>query len=227
MTEISTTIPSTTQGSRLGPTGSAPGTENASRRVNADFQTFLVMLTTQLQNQDPMNPMESSDFAVQLATFSGVEQQVLTNELLGSLSTRMGLTELSGWVGMEALTSAATYFDGTTPKRLIPPQVQGADQAVLTVHNAFGNEVARVPIQPNQSEYAFNGIGADGAPLPEGNYSFRVVSMREGAVLQTDPALTYGRIEEARSDGGRVMLVFAGGALVDSDSVSGLRAPST
>ena len=45
--------------------------------ISSDFQTFLTMLTTQLQNQDPLNPVESSDFAVQLATFSGVEQQVI------------------------------------------------------------------------------------------------------------------------------------------------------
>lgn len=68
-------------------------------QINADFQTFLRMLTTQLQNQDPMNPMESSDFSVQLATFSGVEQQVMTNQLLTSLSARMELSELSSWHG--------------------------------------------------------------------------------------------------------------------------------
>lgn len=220
MTQISTTPITPGTGTRVQP----PAT--ASTRVNSDFETFLIMLTTQLQNQDPMNPMESSDFAVQLATFSGVEQQVLTNELLGSLSARMGLSELSSWVGMDALTTAATFFDGA-PRTLIPPQVEGADQAVLTVHNAFGTEVARVSIPPNQSEFEFDGLGPDGQLLPEGYYSYQVTSMREGAVLQTDPAMTYGRIEEARSDNGRVMLVFTGGALVDSETVRGLRAPAT
>lgn len=193
-------------------------------QISADFQTFLGMLTTQLQNQDPMNPMESSDFSVQLATFSGVEQQVLTNQLLSSLSARMELSELSSWVGMDALTSAATYFDGR-PKVLIPPQVEGADQAALLVHNAFGAEVARVNIAPNAADIEFDGIGLDGAVLPDGYYSFEVMSLREGYVLQTDAALSYGRIEEARSENGRVMLVFAGGALVDSGTVRGLRAP--
>ena len=44
--------------------------------LSSDFETFLRMLTTQLQNQDPLNPVDSADFAVQLATFSSVEQQV-------------------------------------------------------------------------------------------------------------------------------------------------------
>ncbi|MFV2001871.1 MAG: flagellar hook capping FlgD N-terminal domain-containing protein, partial [Paracoccaceae bacterium] len=53
--------------------------------VNSDFETFLKLLTTQLKNQDPLKPVDSSDFAVQLATFSSVEQQVKTNDLLTSL----------------------------------------------------------------------------------------------------------------------------------------------
>jgi len=58
--------------------------------ISSDFETFLIMLTTQMENQDPLNPIESSDYAVQLATFSSVEQQVLTNDLLGTLSEQMG-----------------------------------------------------------------------------------------------------------------------------------------
>ncbi len=57
------------------------GEASADKAVTSDYETFLRMLTTQLQNQDPMNPMESDDFAMQLATFSGVEQQVKTNEI--------------------------------------------------------------------------------------------------------------------------------------------------
>ena len=47
----------------------------AKAMINSDFETFLKMLTAQMENQDPLNPIESSDYAVQLATFSGVEQQ--------------------------------------------------------------------------------------------------------------------------------------------------------
>lgn len=125
---------------------------------------------------------------------------------------------------MDALTSAATYFDGH-PATVIPPQVEGADQAVLIVYNAFGTEVARRNITPNAADIQFDGIGSDGAILQNGFYSYQVTSLREGYVLQTDPAFSYGHIEEARSENGRVMLLFAGGALADSGTVRGLRAP--
>ncbi len=77
--------------------------------LSSDFQTFLKMLTTQARNQDPLNPMDSSDYAQQLATFSGVEQQVRTNTLLESLAAQLGgggLTQYASWVGMEARVTA-------------------------------------------------------------------------------------------------------------------------
>ena len=54
--------------------------------IGSDFDTFLKLLTTQMKNQDPLNPIDSTDYATQLATFSGVEQQTRTNQLLESLS---------------------------------------------------------------------------------------------------------------------------------------------
>ena len=62
--------------SGTGATNTAPTQTKSSGFSGGDFETFLKMLTTQIRNQDPLNPMEGSEFAVQLATFSGVEQQV-------------------------------------------------------------------------------------------------------------------------------------------------------
>lgn len=53
--------------------------------LSSDFETFLKMLTTQMENQDPLNPVDSAEFAMQLATFSGVEQQIRTNDILADM----------------------------------------------------------------------------------------------------------------------------------------------
>jgi flagellar basal-body rod modification protein FlgD len=82
------------------PTTPAPVAQPAA--ISSDFTTFLKMLTTQMQNQDPLNPIDSADYAVQLATFSGVEQSVKTNQLLESLGQQFGLlgmAQMAGWVG--------------------------------------------------------------------------------------------------------------------------------
>ena len=55
-----------------------PQTETTEAVISSDFETFLRMLTVQLENQDPLDPTDSADYAMQLATFSGVEQQVLS-----------------------------------------------------------------------------------------------------------------------------------------------------
>ena len=77
------------------------------RGLTSDFETFLRMLTVQMQNQDPLNPVDSSDYATQLATFSGVEQQVLTNDLLKSIAGTFGqggTAQYAQWVGKEVAT---------------------------------------------------------------------------------------------------------------------------
>jgi len=110
---------------------SAPQQANASgafasasstKEISSDFETFLKMLTVQMQNQDPLNPVDSSDYAVQLATFSGVEQQVQTNDLLRGLTALMGtsgMAQMASWVGKEARAPVAAYFGGS-PVTLAP-----------------------------------------------------------------------------------------------------------
>ena len=63
--------------------------------VSADFKTFLRMLTEQIQNQDPMNPIDSSDYATPLATFSSVEQQVLANSYLENIQSALSTSSLA------------------------------------------------------------------------------------------------------------------------------------
>jgi len=75
-----------------------------------DFNTFVTMLTVQIKNQDPLNPMESSEFAVQLATFAGVEQQVRTNDLLREIATvKSGLGEAGSLIGQNVRVKRACY----------------------------------------------------------------------------------------------------------------------
>jgi flagellar basal-body rod modification protein FlgD len=105
--------------------------------ITSDFDTFLRMLTVQMQNQDPLNPVDSTDYATQLATFSQVEQAVLTNDLLKSLTTQLtsgGLADMAAWVGKEARAAAPAYFDGA-PITLSPNPALLADQAEVIVRN--------------------------------------------------------------------------------------------
>ncbi len=97
---------------------------------------FLNMMTTQLKNQDPMSPMNSDQFAVELATFSGVEQQTKTNDLLTQLlssADTQSMAQMAGWVGDEARVSAPVHFDGN-PVTLSPSPSADADQVHARRH---------------------------------------------------------------------------------------------
>ncbi|MCH5375599.1 MAG: flagellar hook assembly protein FlgD, partial [Planctomycetes bacterium] len=84
--------------------------------LTSDFNTFLKMLTAQARNQDPLEPLDSTQYASQLAQFSMVEQQVKTNDSLNLLSGQFGVSNmaaLASWVGMEARAATTAYFDGS------------------------------------------------------------------------------------------------------------------
>lgn len=193
--------------------------------ISSDFETFLVMLTTQLENQDPLNPVDSADFAVQLATFSGVEQQVQTNDLLAALSAQLttsGLSDYAAWVGKDALVTAPAYFEGA-PVTLIPDIDTLADAAELIVTDANGTEVQRVTIDANTDVLEWAGTTATGDPMPDGYYNFSVISYADGNVLNTTTAEHYATVTETRIDGGTVKIVLSGGVSLPATDVSGLR----
>jgi len=207
----------------------AASTNSASNAViSSDFETFLKMLTTQMQNQDPLNPIESSDYAVQLATFSGVEQQVRTNQLLADLANQMGssgLSQLAGWIGMEARAPVSAQFNGSA-LTVWPKHDSTADRAELVVRDSVGAEVARQPLALGTESLSWDGKGADGATLPAGRYRFEVQSFRDDAVLDTIPAEVYVPVIEARIEDGRSVLVVQGDQVIGTDEISALRDPA-
>lgn len=209
------------------PGAATPAKDSAeSTLTNADFETFLRMLTAQLKNQDPMNPMEGSDFAVQLATFSGVEQQTHTNKLLSELTAQMGgdLNRLANWIGKEGRTTSPVYF-GDKPLTLdIQPHAQ-ADGVVLVTLDAKGREVTREEIGTGKGQVEWMGRDALGGKLPDGAYMFRIESWKDEKVIAEDNVAAYGRIVEAETTPTGVQLVLEGGGTVMADKVEALRDP--
>ena len=205
---------------------SSASTQQASG-ITSDFDTFLQMLTVQMQNQDPLNPVDSTDYATQLATFSGVEQAVLTNDLLEALSSQLvssGLADMAAWVGKEARAATPAYFDGA-PITISPNPPVLADNAEVIVRNENGVEVQRfdIPISAEPVEWA--GVAPGGTAYPSGLYSFEVISSLEGEVLTQETAEVYSTVTEVRAQGGETLLILEGGSAIATSQVSALREP--
>lgn len=226
--DIMSTIPPTAAASAQSASQTAADATPANKAViSSDFQTFLKMLTVQMQNQDPLNPTDPSDYAVQLATFSQVEQQVLTNELLVAMQDQfsmMNLSQLAGWVGQEARVGGAVRYDGT-PVTLAPRPSPGADRAVLVVRDAAGNTLAREEIPVGHTSYQWFGADAAGDRLPDGDYDLGLESWQGERLLAEGGVDHYARIIEVRNDAGGAIVSLAGGADVPASSITALRTP--
>lgn len=206
-------------------TEAATAASGTGQTLSSDFETFLKMLTVQMQNQDPLNPVDSSDYAVQLATFSSVEQQVLTNDLLEGLSASLGASgmgQLANWIGMEALSQSPAQFDGT-PITVVPTSRSQADASQLVVRDEFGSEVERIDLANSSDALEWSGVDENGNPMIAGKYAFSVEFFQNGSLIETANAATYSRIEEARLDASQTVLNLAGGTEISPDAVTGLR----
>jgi flagellar basal-body rod modification protein FlgD len=209
-------------------TAAATGTNTAqTSKISSDFNTFLRMLTVQMQNQDPLNPIDSADYAVQLATFSGVEQQVRTNQLLADMQSsfaQMGMAEMASWIGKEARSDVAVYYD-SSPVTLSPNPAVGATGLVISVKDAQGNLVSREELPVSAAPYQWLGADQAGNPLPPGTYTITQESWIDEAIVDTRAIEHYARVIEARGSSAGTSLVLEGGIEVAANSVTALREP--
>ncbi|MEM9639818.1 MAG: flagellar hook capping FlgD N-terminal domain-containing protein [Pseudomonadota bacterium] len=218
-------VTSPTTASATATSQSSAATQAATASLTSDFETFLQMLTAQAEYQDPLDPIDSSEYAAQLAQFSMVEQQVLTNDTLAELVSQLSssnLQSLSGWVGMDVRAAVAAEFDGT-PITVAPNPDATADQAVLVVRNAAGDEVQRLDIPVSTDQVAWAGVQDDGTPFAAGSYQFTVESWSNGQVISETRAEIYSRVTEVQSSGDAAVLVLQGGQTVAASDVTALR----
>lgn len=221
----------------ISPTLSSSGTTIASTAatsvqaeavLSSDFETFINMLTTQAKYQDPLEPLDSSEYAAQLAQFSMVEQQVLSNDLLTALAGQIStgsMGQMAGWIGMEGRTSAAVPFEAT-PITIYPSPPIGAQEMTLVVYNASGQVVDRLAMPASSEPVVWAGVQSDGSALPSGSYRFETEGRgANGIDLPATQAEAYARVIEVSTVGGEARVIFAGGAEVSASEITALREP--
>ena len=168
-----TTTPTSTTGTSGSGTSANSATGNSALDFSQNFNTFLTLLTTQLQNQDPLSPMDSNQFTSELAQFAGVEQQIKTNSLLTQ--------QIAGQAGSEAVSALplvgqtiqyngdqAVLENGQAGFSYTLPS--GATQATLNINDSSGNTVFTESISPNAGtqNFIWNGQTTSGQQEPDG-----------------------------------------------------------
>ncbi len=153
----------------------------ATQQLAGNFDTFLTLLTTQLQNQDPLSPMDSTQFTQQLVEFSSVEQQMNTNTNLQSLIALSMSQQASAAVNYIGHTVVMTNGMGSLANGSVDWTYNlSAPSAgtTLTVTNASGQVVYTTSgsTTAGNNDFSWNGQDANGNQLPDGQYTLSVAA---------------------------------------------------
>ena len=211
-----------TQASSSGTVTAAVGNA-ALQSLGTDFNSFLSLLTTQLQNQDPTSPMDTNQFTSELVQFTGVQQQVATNS---SLSSLIGLQQTSQVLQSSNLVGKAvtvTSSELTLQNSAANVTFQGSagEQVGIAVVNAAGTPVANATVTATagSNNWSWHGLDNSGNQMPDGPY--RVAVEAVSANGGTPVAVPYSVVGTATgvSSNGTTSQLALGGLSVPFNSV--------
>jgi len=198
--------------------------------LSSDIESFLQLLTTQLKYQDPLSPMDSTEFTSQLAQFATVEQGINTNSNLESLLTltrsNQAATALS-YIGktVEAKGNVNMLVDGETEfKYTIGKQ---SASTTIVVRNSANQVVYSGSGETQAGTYSFKWDGKNtyGAQQPDGAYSVSVTTTDGEGKSGTATTFVVGTIDGADMSGDSVN-VMIGSITVPFENIVTLRNPS-
>ncbi len=191
------------------------------------FDNFLVLLTEQLKNQDPLSPMESNEFTSQLVEFTGAEQAVLTNNKLDSLIKLQNSNQLNSVVAYIGKTITANSLalnldeNGANIKYSLGAN---ADNTEIRIIDEDGNTVVTLDGETSGGthEITWDGKNSEGEQMKEGVYGFLVVAKdANGDAVQTTQGIV-GKVTGVESDNGTLLLAI-GKVVVPLEQVSSVQ----
>ncbi len=210
---------------------SAPSkTDEAIAGLNDTYNNFLLLLTKQLQNQDPLNPMDTAQFTQQLVGFSQVEQQIASNKSLEKLIALQSATNAFGAVSflgneVQVDSNQISLKDGKASFQYEIDRT--ASRAVLTVVDSRGQVVLVQEANKAVGTYRvdWNGKDAFGNQLPDGAYRVAVTYGDEEGATYAAKITSFGVVDSTEIAGGTVKL-FVGSVGFPIDKVLKVTKPA-
>ena len=200
--------------------GSLPaGTTKAAKGMGKE--DFLTMLIAQLKNQDPLNPLNGSDFAVQLAQFSSLEQLTNVNSQLGTLGTSLtALTnaQLVNLIGSDASAKGDTLTVDGAATTMAYSLSGDAQKVAITVYDDQGAPVKTMDAGGQKA--GLNSLTWDTTAVKKGTYTFTVSALDgSGNAVPASTMLT-GKVRGVSFKEGKPYLSINGQDVLYSDVVS-------
>ncbi|MGY2051964.1 flagellar hook assembly protein FlgD [Methylobacterium sp. JK268] len=201
--------------SSLTGTGTTASATSDASTIAGNFTQFLTLLTTQLQNQNPLDPLDTNQFTQQLVQFASVEQQLKTNDRLDSIlaaDKASTAASASGLVGktVTADGTTATLSGGSATWTL--NAARAATKAVITITDSKGNVVATQTkaLTSGSQSFTWDGRGSTGLTVPNGTYTLKVQATdATGQTVSIDTKVT-GTIASVDLTGSEPVLSIGG-----------------
>ncbi|HFC53853.1 MAG TPA: flagellar hook assembly protein FlgD [Gammaproteobacteria bacterium] len=176
--------------------------EEKGRKEDVGQEQFLELMLAQLQNQDPLQPMENGEFLSQMAQFSsakGIQEMSLSLESFTQSLTSSQALQASSLIGRQVLVPGEIAWleegsGGISGAARLPG---GASDVVLSVYDASGALVQRIsygPQEAGQFRFSWDGTGSDGQPVAPGHYRIGV-EMRSGEESRAAETMLVSRVE--------------------------------
>jgi flagellar basal-body rod modification protein FlgD len=195
---ISTTPVTSTPASSTSSTLSNSDQINLNNQIAGNFNTFLTLLTTQLQNQNPLDPLDTNQFTQQLVQFASVEQQINMNtqlQTLVSLQQTAQNSQALGFVGKTVTVNGTTapLTNGQAQWTFNPT---GPATATFTVSDSTGQTVFSKTgtVQPGQQAFNWNGLDSSGRQWADGNYTLTVTAVGANGQSVAIPTTVTGMV---------------------------------
>jgi flagellar basal-body rod modification protein FlgD len=186
--------------------------------IGADFNMFLKLLTVQMQNQDPLDPMDTSEYTQQLVQFSQVEQSMQQTGALQDILARLasqGVAEASAFIGKEARFDSPVAGLGEGPATWTYVTSGKPDVLKVTVTDAKGEVVHEETLDPAaQGRFSWDGMQDDDTHATDGAYTLKVTALDSTGMEMPVTINSVGIVKEVVTDGSNVIL-----------NVNGLRFP--
>jgi flagellar basal-body rod modification protein FlgD len=194
--------------------GAAGSSATDRKTIAENFDAFLMLLTTQLKNQNPLEPLDTNQFTQQLVQFASVEQQIKSNETLNALlnsSQSSIVSSAASFVGMQITADGATtrLADGKAQWRL---NFARAATATITIRDEDGNVVKTdtKTFGSGNQQYGWNGLTSTGLPAPEGDYTITVTGRDVSGQAVTIKTEIAGKVDSVDMAGDDPVLLIGG-----------------
>lgn len=200
--------------------------EDARTAASADFESFLTLLTAQLRNQDPLEPLDSTQFVAQLASFSTVEQLVTANERIDALAAQSisgDIAAFSSWIGKEVATTDGVFRATGNAVSFATPTLPAGGRIEAVVRDLAGTALKTFTVTPDGAGQAsWDGTDSLGVPVSGRDLKIDLSIIEGGTVTQTIPAGVARLVTGIRGAEDGIIIELADGGSVKPEEVGRL-----